>query len=163
MQRHASAGVTVAWALALALAWPSGEVEAMPFGLVDDGELECLALNVYFEARSEAPEGQLAVAHTTLNRVADRKFPNSVCDVVRQGGDAKLYRCQFSWWCDGKSDKVRDMEAWQTSVRIAKRALYNRSGDPTGGALFYHNTDVRPKWSNKFKLLAKIGKHLFYR
>ncbi len=163
MQRHASAGVAVTWALALALVWPSGEVTAMPFGLVDDGELECLALNVYFEARSEPSEGQLAVAYTTLNRVADRKFPNSVCEVVRQGGDAKLYRCQFSWWCDGKSDKVREMRAWQRSVWIAEHALRDHSKDPTGGALFYHSTDVRPSWSRHFKLLARIGKHLFYR
>ena len=95
MQRHASAGVAAALALAFALAWPSGDGEAMPFGLVDDRELECLALNVYFEARSEPSEGQLAVAYTTLNRVADTQFPDSVCEVVQQGGEAKLHKCQF--------------------------------------------------------------------
>jgi len=163
MQRHLRAGVAVAWVLALALTLPIGEVKAMPFGLVDDGELECLALNVYFEARSETSEGQLAVAHTTLNRVADRKFPDSVCAVVQQGGEAKLHRCQFSWWCDGKSDKVHEVRAWQRSLLVAKRALRNRFSDPTGGALFYHSADVRPHWSRQFKLLARIGKHLFYR
>jgi len=163
MQRHVCAGVAVAWVLAVALALPSGEVKAMPFGLVDDGELECLALNIYFEARSEPSEGQLAVAYTTLNRVADGKFPDSVCAVVQQGGEAKLHRCQFSWWCDGKSDKVSEMHAWQRSLLVAERALRNRFSDPTGGALFYHSTDVRPNWSQHFKLLARIGKHLFYR
>ena len=131
--------------------------------VVDDGELECLALNIYFEARSEPSEGQLAVAYTTLNRVADQKFPDSVCEVVQQGGEAKLHQCQFSWWCDGKSDKVYEESAWQMSLVVAERALRNRYNDPTGGALFYHTTDVRPYWSRHFKLLAKIGKHLFYR
>lgn len=135
----------------------------MPFGLVDDGELECLALNIYHEARSESSEGQLAVAYTTLNRVADTQFPDSVCEVVQQGGEAKLHKCQFSWWCDGKSDKIREMRAWQRSLLVAELALGNRYNDPTGGALFYHTDDVNPYWSRHFKLLARIGKHLFYR
>jgi len=70
-----------------------------------DNEVRCLALNIYFEARSEGEQGQLAVGHVVMNRVADRHYPSTVCNVVRQGGEKRLHRCQFSWWCDGEPDK----------------------------------------------------------
>ena len=47
--------------------------------------LTCLALNVYHEARSEPMDGQYAVAHVVLNRVADDSFPDDACKVVKQG------------------------------------------------------------------------------
>ena len=62
-----------------------------------DAALQCLALNVYWEARSEPMQGQLAVAAVTLNRVNDPRFPDDICDVVRQGGEVRKHRCQFSW------------------------------------------------------------------
>ena len=47
-------------------------------------ELECLALNIYHEAKSEPLAGKFAVGIVTLNRSADSKFPNTVCGVVQQ-------------------------------------------------------------------------------
>ena len=66
-------------------------------------DVRCLALTVYWEARSLSPRGHRSVAHVALNRVASDDFPESVCEVVYQGGETR-YRCQFSWWCDGKAD-----------------------------------------------------------
>ncbi len=80
-----------------------------------DPALHCLALNVYWEARSGSPEDQRAVAHVTLNRVASPDFPGSVCAVVRQGGEARD-RCQFSWRCDGKPDRPENPEAWRKAM-----------------------------------------------
>ena len=68
-------------------------------------EITCLAQNIYFEARSEPVAGMLAVGHVVLNRVASDRFPDTVCKVIRQGGERRRHRCQFSWWCDGRSDK----------------------------------------------------------
>jgi len=125
-------------------------------------DLECLALNVYHEARSEPEVGQLAVAAVTLNRVFSESFPNSVCGVVKQGGQ-ELHRCQFSWWCDGKKDAPTNREAWDTALRISRLSLKGRAADPTKGALYYHAKYVKPKWSRRFERTAQIGAHLFYR
>ena len=37
-------------------------------------EIECLAQNIYHEARSESTAGRMAVALVTLNRVKDERF-----------------------------------------------------------------------------------------
>lgn len=125
-------------------------------------DLHCLALNIYHEARSEPLSGQIAVARVTLNRVESKRFPSSVCDVVKQGGQ-KRNRCQFSWWCDGKSDQPTEQKAWRKSLEIGERVLANQAPDPTKGALYYHANYVKPKWSRSFQRTARIGRHLFYR
>lgn len=51
-------------------------------------ELDCLALNIYFEARGEPLQGKLAVGYVVINRVGDKEFPANVCQVVQQGGEA---------------------------------------------------------------------------
>ncbi len=159
------AGALAAGAVMLAVGVGAGapRAVALPVGLVEDAQLECLALNVYFEARSEPLAGQLAVAHTTLNRVDNVRFPNTICGVVLQGGEARRDKCQFSWWCDGKSDRVYEWDAWERSLAIARRAVHDRVGDPTDGALFYHHVAVGPTWARHLELTALIGKHLFYR
>ncbi len=125
-------------------------------------ELQCMALNLYFEARGEANAGQKAVAHVVLNRVSHESFPKSVCDVVKQGGHNKLYRCQFSWWCDGLSDKPRNKYAWQQSVIVAAQVLFEKTNDPTNGALWYHADYASPYWRRSMEKGPKIGKHIFY-
>lgn len=125
-------------------------------------ELDCLALNIYHEARGEPELGKLAVGHVTLNRVADARFPMTVCGVVRQGGEAKLHRCQFSWWCDGRSDRPRDTEAWQAVRAVARKVYLGFSVDPTEGALWYHADSVLPSWGKVLTRGPQIGQHLFY-
>ena len=76
-------------------------------------EIECLAQNIYHEARSESTAGRMAVALVTLNRVKDQRFPNTICGVVKQtkyypSGKIDLHSCQFSWYCDGKPDTIKD-------------------------------------------------------
>ena len=125
-------------------------------------ELECLALNIYWEARSELLLGQMAVAAVTLNRVAAPAFPNSVCAVVFQGEERGRHLCQFSWRCDGRADLPHNLAAWREARRVAELALRHQVDDPTGGALWYHADHVLPAWTNEMKLRARIGHHLFY-
>jgi spore germination cell wall hydrolase CwlJ-like protein len=127
-----------------------------------DESLRCLALNVYHEARSEPEVGQLAVAAVTLNRVRSEAFPDSVCKVVKQGGQQRN-RCQFSWWCDGKSDHPTESEAWKNARRISRLSLLGLTEDPTDEALYYHATYVKPRWSRKLERTARIDQHVFYR
>ncbi|ODB85019.1 hypothetical protein A3194_14805 [Candidatus Thiodiazotropha endoloripes] len=125
-------------------------------------ELHCLALNIYFEARSESAQGQYAVGHVVMNRVAHQGFPNTICSVVKQGGEKRLNRCQFSWWCDGRSDKPINRKAWLKSLARAYEVYLGQVKDPTYGALWYHADYVCPKWSKALTVVTKIGQHLFY-
>ncbi|ACI99337.1 cell wall hydrolase [Rhodospirillum centenum] len=121
---------------------------------------ECLAKAVYFEARGEPEKAQAAVAAVVLNRVEDPQFPDTPCDVVRQGGETPP--CQFSWWCDGRSDRPRDQDSWRQALRIADLVGSGTVEDPTGGALYFHHTRVSPSWSAVFEQVAEIGAHIYY-
>ena len=125
-------------------------------------EIRCLALNIYFEARGESETGRLAVGHVVMNRVLSVRFPETVCDVVRQGGELRRYRCQFSWWCDGRSDKPLDKREWRKSAELALAVYWGRTEDPTAGALWYHADYVNPSWRHDFVRGPKIGRHIFY-
>jgi spore germination cell wall hydrolase CwlJ-like protein len=126
-------------------------------------ELDCLALNIYWEARSEPLVGQLAVASVVLNRVADPAFPDTICDVVMEGAERGRHRCQFSWHCDGEKDEPGNRAAWESALRVAHLAFDGHYDDPSRGALWYHSAGVRPAWSRNMAVIARIGGHLFYR
>jgi spore germination cell wall hydrolase CwlJ-like protein len=125
-------------------------------------QLRCLALNIYWEARSEPIAGQLAVAAVTLNRVQNPRFPSDVCDVVRQGGEIRRHRCQFSWWCDGKKDDPVNAESWRRATTLARLVSAGIAKDPTNGALWYHADYVNPAWAQRMERVTKIGRHIFY-
>ena len=116
----------------------------------------CLALNVYFEARSEPINSQFAVAEVTMNRVQSGKYPDTVCEVVWQ-------RKQFSWTHDGKSDKPKNEKAWRRAVTVAGYAIEDDGNVVVGyDALYYHADYVKPYWSTAYERIAKVGRHIFY-
>lgn len=127
-------------------------------------QLECLAMNIYHEARSESYDGRLAVATVTMNRVNHEKFPSTVCGVVWQ---ARGKSCQFSWTCDGKSDRIRNQEAYAESVEMAENVLLNglRSYKIDREVYHYHAEYVNPDWETKYdaELIAQVDTHKFYR
>ncbi len=119
----------------------------------------CVALAMYWEARGEGRKGMLAVGSVILNRVDDHRFPDSACDVVYQGGETPP--CQFSWWCDGRSDRPTDAALWATSLDLAGEIMTADLRDPTYGALFFHNKSIKAPWRRT--RTAEIGNHVFYR
>ena len=127
----------------------------------------CLAQNIYFEARNQSTVGQFAVGQAVLNRVADNRFPDNICGVVYQArrsrGHLIRHKCQFSWFCDGKSDEPVDVEAWVMSVKIAIILMNYEVPDIIKGALYYHSDMVDPWWNDHYDLIATIGAHSFYR
>jgi len=125
-------------------------------------EIGCLALTIYHEARGESARGKLAVGHVVMNRTRSVLFPADVCAVVQQGGQ-HYHRCQFSWWCDGRSDRPSDQAALQESLWLAEEIYYGCTRDPTSGALWYHSTAVKPSWSKSFGRGKRIDRHIFYR
>ena len=124
--------------------------------------LLCMSLNIYFEARSESIHGQIAVAEVTLNRVQSDEYPNSICGVVLQENKDG---CQFSWWCDGRSDKPKEINSFQRSKAIAKLMIEEGKYISVVGkeVTHYHTEDVTPYWSANYTPVIQVGKHIFYK
>lgn len=123
------------------------------------GEMEtnCLAANIYFEARSESLEAQWAVANVTLNRTADPRWPETICEVVFQDW-------QFSW-VKTQSKKVREYPAWVKAVEVSETILNERKYiDLTSGATHYHADYISPPdWTHSLTKVVKLGKHIYYK
>jgi spore germination cell wall hydrolase CwlJ-like protein len=153
---------------------------------VDLDQMHCLAKNIYFEARGESSRGKTAVANVTINRVNSTRYPNTVCDVVYQAVHSTWWKenhnrlvpvknmCQFTWYCDGKSDAIMltdyqgrtikaNMDAWIESIAIARMALEGKLPDLTQGATHYFNPRLAsPKWQYAFTQVAIIDNHAFF-
>ncbi len=156
-----SLGRAAGLALGMLLAAPASGAIVAAAQSTDD-PLECLALAVYWEARGEGREGMTAVASVVLNRRAHDAFPSTVCEVVLQGG-AKP-GCQFSFWCDGKSDEPRDADLWALALDVATEALEGGAADLTAGALFFHAAALgAPPWRTPRERTVRIGRHIYYR
>lgn len=155
------AGLAVWLAVAAVVVfWPAPWRPAPRLDL--SASLDCLALNIYHEARGEPLEGKIAVGQVVMNRVGDPDFPAGVCEVVKQGGERPRNRCQFSWWCDGLSDRPDEAGAWEDSKGLAGKILAGGLEDPTRGALWYHADRVTPDWQTDIVRQGKIGRHIFY-
>jgi spore germination cell wall hydrolase CwlJ-like protein len=130
----------------------------------------CLALNLYFEARDQPVVGQLAVGFSTMNRVADERYPDTVCGVVKQAkynswdSDHPIrHRCQYSWFCDGLSDLPTDDKAMLEATILAANIFYGRVTDISAGSTHYHATYVQPYWADHMTVVFTIDDHIFYR
>lgn len=151
----------------------------------DIEEARCLAENIYHEARNQGTAGWLAVAAVTMNRVIDNRFPNTICEVVFQAetreswktkskkdipdADRIFYpirhRCQFSWYCDGKSDDINNVSVYMEIMSFSRLLLTSQAVmfDITDGATFYHADSITPSWAKSKIKTIEIGDHIFYR
>ena len=121
-----------------------------------DREMECLANAVYFEARSEPIEGQLAVAEVVMNRAASGRYPTDLCAVITQ-------KAQFSFIRRGRFPRAdRGSEAWKKAVAISSIARQKLAGSLPASCLWYHATYVSPKWGKRLTRQTQIGLHIFY-
>ena len=143
----------------------------------------CLANNIYHEASTQPDAGQVAVGLVVLNRVKDSRYPNSICEVVydarmteswktKQFPDLpdhqrkyypKRHQCQFSWYCDGKSDKIKQIKAYKQILSLSQILIDQDMIDITSGATHYHAYYVSPAWAQKKKRTTKIEDHIFYK
>ncbi len=139
--------------------------------------VECLAQNMYWEARNQPFQGLVAVGQVTMNRVEDRRYPSTICEVVKQAQISRWYketknmivplrnRCQFSWYCDGKSDRVplQDRDLYVVISSLAFKIATNNFRDITYGATHYHADYVYPDWASSKTRTITVGNHIFYR
>ena len=122
-----------------------------------DEQTNCLATAVYFEARGEAVEGQLAVAKVVMNRAASGKYPTDWCSVVKQP-------YQFSFVRHGEFPAAdTNCQAWKRAEAVAELAVANVVPTLSNDVLWYHADYVAPTWRNNLQEVQKIGAHIFYR
>jgi spore germination cell wall hydrolase CwlJ-like protein len=135
----------------------------LPAGVFDDKQQKCLAEAVYFEARGEPDAGQAAVAQVVLNRVRNPAYPDTICGVVYQNQRSRG-RCQFSFACDGRPERIRSQQAFRTAERIALEVTEGRLWlAEVGDSTHYHANYVRPRWGKRMNKVDRIGAHIFYR
>ena len=123
--------------------------------------ITCLARTIYWEANRKDDAEMEAIANVVMNRLGHKGFPNTICGVVRQGNEQGA--CQFSWWCDGRSDDAEEEEPYSKAKEIARKALNRQLKDRSGGALYFHHRKVNPNWSNEYIRTVEVGEHVFYK
>jgi spore germination cell wall hydrolase CwlJ-like protein len=122
-----------------------------------DQETNCLATAVYFEARGESLEGQLAVAHVVMNRATSGRYPSDWCGVVKQPAQFSFVRHGEFPYADTNSD------AWKKAEAIAELAAANVVPSISPDVLWYHADYVAPSWRHGLQEVQQIGAHIFYR
>lgn len=130
------------------------------FSKEDKVQLDCLAANMYHEAKNQGYFGMKAVGLVTMNRVEHKKFPSTVCDVIYQ---KRGKVCQFSWYCSKVKLKKSSKEyKVAREIAVLLYAQRYRVIDFTKGALFFHADYVSPYWSKILPRTTQIGNHIFY-
>ncbi|MFB0611898.1 cell wall hydrolase [Aurantiacibacter poecillastricola] len=120
-------------------------------------DMMCLAQAVYFEARGEPLDGQLAVARVVINRAESSRFPDDYCSVVTQ-------RAQFSFVRGGNIPAPNHgSAAWTRAKAVARIAHRDLWDSPAHDALYFHATHIRPRWAGRLQARATIDNHVFYR
>lgn len=99
------------------------------------GDLDMLAAIIECEAGSESYESKLAVGAVVVNRVQSSQFPNSISDVLYQGG-------QFTPVATGNFERVLARGAHESCYQAARDAL--AGSDNTGGCLYFRTANGRP-------------------
>lgn len=125
-------------------------------------QAQCLAEAIYYEARSETTSGQMAVAQVVQNRVRSKHFPNTICGVVYQGAERRT-GCQFSFTCDGSTERSPRGKAWTRSQDVAQLVLTQSPSSLVNRSTHYHTTDISPVWSGTLEETRTVGSHVFYR
>ncbi|WP_223435667.1 MULTISPECIES: cell wall hydrolase [unclassified Pseudomonas] len=126
-----------------------------------DDAITCLARSIYWEAKGKSSADMEAVASVVMNRLGHEGFPDTVCAVVKQGSETK--NCQFSWWCDGRSDQVQEETQYTIAKEIARKALNKQLNDRTHGAMYFHDRNVHPDWAGKYIKTTETSMFLFYK
>jgi len=126
-----------------------------------DDAITCLARSIYWETKGKDDASMEAIANVVMNRIDHEGFPNTICGVVKQGNEQGV--CQFSWWCDGRSDDAKEEESYSHAKEIARKALNRQLKDRTGGALYFHCRKAVPNWSKEYIRTVEVGEHVFYK
>lgn len=129
--------------------------------------VDCMAMNIYYEAATEPFAGKVAVAQVTLNRATNAGGYADICDVVyaRKVNPATGKKvAAFSWTLGARwrAPGPKDPTVYAECLSIARRMLDGTLESVLIGpqVLSYHAVYVHPNWHKQ--VAAKIGRHIFY-
>lgn len=121
---------------------------------------DCMAINLYHESRSESDIANMMILSVVLNRVEDKRYPDTICEVV-------FGKHAFSWTNDKLSDKVKNEKQYHRLYKLVEDFLINKDLfiSLSEGADHYHTVSIKPYWakSDKLKYINTVDKHKFYK
>lgn len=130
---------------------------------------DCLAANLFFEARGESKKGMQAVAAVTINRLKHKNYPADLCSVVFQPK-------QFSWTHQEKYSRIVSvLDADVTGMSRKDELKFHQAREIAAmhhdeltkilpsNTIFYHSKKINPKWSSFKVKVASLGNHIFYK
>lgn len=140
-------------AIAMMISIPQGLGENLetPAQVAPPSETECLSKVIYFEARGEPVEGQIAVGQVVLNRVRSRLYPNGICQVIEQQN-------QFA-----PQIQITEPHSYHQARQIARWVLSGAPDSSNGATHFFNPHQANPNWAAAYTLTASIGDHEFYK
>ncbi|MEH7085731.1 cell wall hydrolase [Neobacillus drentensis] len=117
---------------------------------LSNNEIDLLARLVRAEAQTEPYKGKIAVACVVLNRIENKKFPDTLKEVIYAPG-------QFQPVQNGEINKPADKE----SIKAVKAALSEQRQLVPGALFFYNPANATSRWLDSRKTTMVIGRHVF--
>ena len=144
-----------------------------PIDKIDAAQEKCLAATIYGEARGESLQGQVAVAYTVVNRAVNK----TLCQVALANKQYSVFNNNPSMRAIALSKSIVpsfknpiDKTSWDNAIKVSHMVLQKNVQDPTNGATHYYAPTLMakmhykiPKWITKYKLVAVIDGHKFYK
>ena len=115
-------------------------------------EKECLMRAMYFESNRSSEEGMFAVGTVVMNRVADPRFPGTICQVVgapRQFAPGVL------------SSPMTEERPKELASRVADRILGGARHPGVRTAKFFHQAGLRFPYGNMHYVLEAGGNEFY--
>lgn len=113
---------------------------------------ECMTRVMYFESNRSSDEGMLAVGTVVMNRMADPRYPKSVCAVVGQ-------KNQFA---PGVMHKpMKEKRSLQRAGRMAEAVLNGARHPAIPHAKHFHQAGLRFPYNNMHYVLEAGGNEFY--
>lgn len=123
-----------------------------------DAEIQCVRKTVYGEASGQPFETQVAVAATIINRAIDTRWPDDLCDVVKQRFQFAGYHKRMPLDSRAKSD------AWDFAAHVTIWTIAGYAALPaqTRRYRYFNTAGQTPHWKKLHRYYATIGGIDFY-
>lgn len=113
---------------------------------------QCLMRAMYFESNRSSEDGMFAVGTVVMNRLADARYPKTVCGVVGQ-------KNQFAPGV--LTRQMQNGPSLQLAGRLADRLLAGARHPGVRGAMHFHQAGLRFPYGNMHYVLAAGGNEFY--
>jgi spore germination cell wall hydrolase CwlJ-like protein len=120
-------------------------------GMSRMSEQECLMRAMYFESNRSSSEGMLAVGTVVMNRLADPRYPKTVCGVVGQ-------KNQFA---QGVLTKKMTDSGAVLAAQMSEQVMRGARHPGVQNAKHFHTAGLRFPYNNMFYVLEAGGNEFY--